>query len=169
MMHGHGKSRLGHSSCEAGEQSGAICCGSWWSEGPRPTGMWTISARAGLVPHKRVKDAGSHTAAYSCRGTQGGNRMRESCMYGSVRGARGNSHPYRAGLPCCDCSQPLLALCVFRCGAKSSDAVGGTADIDRPPAPIAFEAYDPEPTSAAQGFRTQTEPCPHFAWRPFLI
>ena len=28
--------------------------------------------------------------------TQGGNRMRESCTYGSVRGVRGNSHPYRA-------------------------------------------------------------------------
>ena len=28
--------------------------------------------------------------------TQGGNRMRESCKYGSVRGARGNSRPYRA-------------------------------------------------------------------------
>ena len=27
--------------------------------------------------------------------TQGGNRMRESCMYRSVRGARGNSRPYR--------------------------------------------------------------------------
>jgi putative ABC transport system substrate-binding protein len=27
--------------------------------------------------------------------TQGGNRMRESCKYGSVRGARGNSRPYR--------------------------------------------------------------------------
>ena len=27
--------------------------------------------------------------------TQGGNRMRESCMYGSVRGAPGNSRPYR--------------------------------------------------------------------------
>ena len=28
-------------------------------------------------------------------GTQGGNRMRESCKYGSGRGARGNSRPYR--------------------------------------------------------------------------
>ena len=28
--------------------------------------------------------------------TRGGNRMRESCKYGSVRGVRGNSHPYRA-------------------------------------------------------------------------
>ena len=27
--------------------------------------------------------------------TRGGNRMRASCMYGSVRGARGNSRPYR--------------------------------------------------------------------------
>src|SRR6266436_899494 len=27
--------------------------------------------------------------------TQGGNPMRESCKYGSVRGARGNSRPYR--------------------------------------------------------------------------
>jgi hypothetical protein len=27
--------------------------------------------------------------------TQGGNRMREICTYGSVRGVRGNSHPYR--------------------------------------------------------------------------
>jgi hypothetical protein len=27
--------------------------------------------------------------------TQGGNRMRESCTSGSVRGARGNSRPYR--------------------------------------------------------------------------
>ena len=27
--------------------------------------------------------------------TRGGNRMRESCTYGSVRGARGNSRPYR--------------------------------------------------------------------------
>ncbi len=27
--------------------------------------------------------------------TRGGNRMRESCTYRSVRGVRGNSHPYR--------------------------------------------------------------------------
>ena len=37
---------------------------------------------------------GSHTA--NCRRlTQGGSRMRESRTYGSVRGARGNSRPYR--------------------------------------------------------------------------
>ena len=32
---------------------------------------------------------------------------------------------------------------VFHCGAQNSDAIGGTADMDRPPAPIASEAYDP--------------------------
>ena len=37
-----------------------------------------------------------------------------------------------------------MALGVFRCGAQNSDAIGGTADIDWPPAPIASEAYDPE-------------------------
>jgi hypothetical protein len=32
--------------------------------------------------------------------TRGGSRMRESCTYGSVRGVRGNSHPYRDVLCC---------------------------------------------------------------------
>jgi hypothetical protein len=43
--------------------------------------------------------------------TQGGNRMRESCTYGSVRGARGNSRPYRdrAYVVCCICSRPVMA------------------------------------------------------------
>jgi hypothetical protein len=31
--------------------------------------------------------------------TRGGNRMRESCMYGSVRGAPSNGHPYRDTSP----------------------------------------------------------------------
>jgi hypothetical protein len=38
---------------------------------------------------------------------------------------------------------PLLALGVFRCGAQNFDAIGGTSDIDGPPATIACEAYDP--------------------------
>jgi hypothetical protein len=42
----------------------------------------------------------------------------------------------------------LLALGVFLCGAQNCDAIGGTADIDWPPAPMASEAYDPEPTYA---------------------
>jgi hypothetical protein len=35
----------------------------------------------------------------------------------------------------------VLALGVFHCGAQNFDAIGGTADIDWPPAPIASEAY----------------------------
>src|ERR1700730_2397944 len=41
-----------------------------------------------------------------------------------------------------------LALGVFHCGAQNFDAIGGTADIDWPPAPIASEAYDPHVTLA---------------------
>src|SRR6202040_1395392 len=40
--------------------------------------------------------------------TQGGNRMRESCTYGSVRGVRGNSHPYRARC-LLRCMSPVVA------------------------------------------------------------
>ena len=47
--------------------------------------------------------------------TRGGSRMRESRTYGSVRGARGNSRPYReAG------SLPMLAL--LRHGAMSESS-----------------------------------------------
>ena len=41
-----------------------------------------------------TQGVGSHTATY-CRRSRGGSRMRESRTYGSVRGARGNSRPYR--------------------------------------------------------------------------
>jgi len=44
----------------------------------------------------------------------------------------------------CTCSGLLLALSGVHCGAQNFDAIGGTADIDWPPAPIASEAYDPE-------------------------
>ena len=43
---------------------------------------------------------------------------------------------------CCNALRSRLALGVFR-GAQNSDAIGGTADIDWSPAPIAYEAYDP--------------------------
>ena len=46
-------------------------------------------------PGKRVTGAGSHTASNRRLRTRGGSRMRESRTYGSVRGARGNSRPYR--------------------------------------------------------------------------
>jgi|HubBroStandDraft_2_1064218.scaffolds.fasta_scaffold244551_2 hypothetical protein len=37
----------------------------------------------------------------------------------------------------------LVAFGVFHCGAQNSDAIGATADIDWPPAPIASKTYDP--------------------------
>jgi hypothetical protein len=36
------------------------------------------------------------------------------------------------------CISPVVALGVFHCGAQNFDAIGGTADIDWPPAPIAM-------------------------------
>ena len=39
--------------------------------------------------------------------TRGGNRMRESCTYGSVRGVRGNSHPYRERCCLLRCMSPF--------------------------------------------------------------
>jgi hypothetical protein len=41
--------------------------------------------------------------------TRGGSRMRESRTYGSERGARGNSRPYR-DMPLLRCTTQLLAL-----------------------------------------------------------
>jgi hypothetical protein len=40
----------------------------------------------------------------------------------------------------------MAALGVFRCGTQDSDAIGGTADMGLPPAPIASEVYDPKRT-----------------------
>jgi len=56
------------------------------------------------------------------------------------------------------CISPLLALGVFHCGAQNSDAIGGTADIDWPSAPIASEAYDPLRTKAGGKSRTAANP-----------
>ena len=42
--------------------------------------------------------------------TRGRSRMRESCMYGSVRGARGNSRPYRDRPYLLRCMSPVLAV-----------------------------------------------------------
>jgi hypothetical protein len=51
-----------------------------------------------------------------------------------------------------------MALGVFHCGAQNFDAIGGTADIDWPPAPIASEAYDPKPTIAGPNYRSAANP-----------
>src|SRR5215472_1030022 len=52
----------------------------------------TRRAQYWISMSKMLARIGQHIFAVD---TQGGNRMRESCTYGSVRGARGNSRPYR--------------------------------------------------------------------------
>jgi hypothetical protein len=64
---------LRHSSCEAGEQSGAIRCGDnrrgvGGAKGGDQGECGPAAHAPDSAPHKRVTDAGSHTAAYSCRG-----------------------------------------------------------------------------------------------------
>src|SRR6266481_10087258 len=69
---------LRHSSCEADEQSGAIRCGAIRGGANRRGAGGAKGGDQGecgpathapdSAPHKRVKDAGSHTAAYRCRG-----------------------------------------------------------------------------------------------------
>ena len=55
-----------------------------------------------------------------------------------------------------------MAHGVFHCGAQNFDAIGGTADIDWPPAPIASEAYDPKRHARLQIFRTANWTMPPF-------
>src|SRR5246127_3316836 len=105
MMHGHEKSRsaivavkpTNKAERTAAEQSAA-----------EPTAAEPVERRAetkGSAAQQRTRRTQrrisvskmlarirQHIAAVD---TQGGNRMRESCKYGSVRGARGNSRPYR--------------------------------------------------------------------------
>jgi hypothetical protein len=63
--------------------------------------------------------------------------MRESCKYGSVRGARGNSRPYRAGVSphllttgigrfCCKSPFALIIKIYFGCEKRRWD---GEADV----------------------------------------
>jgi hypothetical protein len=53
---------LRHSSCEAGEQSGAIRCGASGARGGDHGECGSAKHAPDSEPHKRVKGAGSHTA-----------------------------------------------------------------------------------------------------------
>jgi hypothetical protein len=96
MMHGRGKS---DSAIVAGKPTKRRSdpLRSRWSQGRRPRGMRTSKARtghsAGQACHRRWHAYGKPQGLLVR--TRGGSRMRESRMYGSVRGARGNSCPYR--------------------------------------------------------------------------
>jgi hypothetical protein len=49
-----------------------------------------------------------------------------------------------------------MAPGVFHCDAQNFDAMGGTADIDWPPAPIASEANDPTRKWSVHRSKTKT-------------
>ena len=90
----------GHSSDEAGEQSGAIRCGVGGAKGRGQGECGPAKHVPGAEPGRRVTGAGAHTVK-SPSFTQGGSRMRESRTYGSVRGALSNERPYRdRNAPC---------------------------------------------------------------------
>ena len=107
MMHGHEKSRsaivavkpTNKAERSVAEQSAA-----------EPTAAEPVERRAetkGNVDQQRTRRTQRHISVSQVLAriqqnivavdTRGGNRMRESCTYGSVRGVRGNSHPYRDG------------------------------------------------------------------------
>src|SRR5713101_7896850 len=121
MMHGHEKSRsaivavkpMNKAERSAAEQSAA-----------EPTAAESVERRAetkGNVDQQRTRRTQRRISVSKMLArirqqivavdTRGGNRMRESCTYGSVRGVRGNSHPYRATQRC-----PALAYAVGRPG-----------------------------------------------------
>src|SRR6202040_75018 len=114
MMHGHEKS---DSAIVAGKPTNKAERSAAESVAPRAETKGNVDQQRTRRTQRRISVSQmlarirQHIVAVD---TQGGNRMRESCTYGSVRGVRGNSHPYRAGLcarQCCTCSRPEMALC----------------------------------------------------------
>src|SRR5215467_6696642 len=91
--------RLRHSSWEADEQRGPDRSGAGGAKGGGRGECEPAKHGPGTEPGHRVTDAGAHTVSrkisVSPSSTQGGSRMPELGPYGSVRGARGNSRPYR--------------------------------------------------------------------------
>src|SRR5215470_16572440 len=91
--------RLRHSSWEADEQSGPDRSGAGGAKGGGRGECEPAKHGPGTEPDNRVTDAGAHAVSrkisVSPSSTQGWSRMPELGTYGSGRGARGNSRPYR--------------------------------------------------------------------------
>ena len=66
-----------------------------WSQGRRPRGMADQHRTHRAQYRVRVSLALTCIRRNIAVDTRGGNRMRESCKYGSVRGAPSNGRPYR--------------------------------------------------------------------------
>ena len=87
------------------EQSGAIRCGAicgganrrgvGGAKGGDQGECGPATHAPDSAPHKRVKDAGSHTAAYSCPGYPRWEPYAGKLHVRICVGGRGNSHPYR--------------------------------------------------------------------------
>jgi hypothetical protein len=99
-----------------------------------------------------TQGVGSHTAAYAVN-TRGGSRMRESRLYGSVRGARGNSRPYREGCNLLRCMSPQVALTDDYAMSDLTEAIWGKPDqicSVRDFLRMTHRRHAPRRTSAAQ-------------------
>ena len=89
------------SSCEAGEQGGAIRRGAGGAKGWDQGECEPAAHGPDAEPGNRVTGAGAHTSNRKGPNsdlpslTRGRSRMRESRTYGSVRGAGSNLRPYR--------------------------------------------------------------------------
>src|SRR5262249_8189222 len=87
------------SSCEAGEQGGAIRRGAGGAKGWDQGECKPATLGPDAEPGNRVAGAGAHTSNRKNSDlpslTRGRSRMRESRTYGSVRGAGSNLRPYR--------------------------------------------------------------------------
>src|SRR5499425_1517900 len=86
------------SSCEAGEQGGAIRRGAGGAKGWDQGECKPATLGPDAEPGNRVTGAGAHTSNREQRLpslTRGRSRMRESRTYGSVRGAGSNLRSYR--------------------------------------------------------------------------
>src|ERR1700731_3094170 len=99
MMHGREKS---DSAIVAEKPTNKVVFGHGGAGGAKGGGQGECEPAkhaSDTVPKMRVKGVGAHTAS-SPSLTQGGSRMPELGLYGSLRGARGDSRPYRdSGLP----------------------------------------------------------------------
>ena len=99
MMHGHEKSGPAVVAVKPTNKAERFAAGAGGAKGGDQGECGPATHAPDSAPHsvsKMLARIRQHIVAVD---TQGGNRMRESCTYGSVRGARGNSRPYRDPFP----------------------------------------------------------------------
>ena len=102
MMHGREKSGLAVVTMKPGNKAGKppaeLVEPRAGAEGNASQQSMRRAQNRESVSHALVRIRQAKTASPS--NTRGGSRMRESRLYGSVRGALSNGRPYRVGWPC---------------------------------------------------------------------